>query len=244
MRPHLLTTAILLFLALGLTACGNSDNRSFNTQPTPRISVSGEGNISLPPDLATLTLTVITESDEAEEAVESNSSAMADVMEAMEEEGIEEKDLRTSNFDIQPKYSRPGKDEAGTHKRRIVGYTVRHTLAVIVRDLDKVGTILQTSIELGVNQGGHIQFGNANPEQAINEARKLAIKDARSRAQTLARAADVELGRLLEVSEQHMQPQARSRAYMAADSMTESVPIAAGENSYRVVVNAQYGIEQ
>jgi uncharacterized protein YggE len=113
-----------------------------------------------------------------------------------------------------------------------------------VRDLDKVGTILQTSIELGVNQGGHIQFGNANPEQAINEARKLAIKDARSRAQTLATAADVELGRLLEVSEQHMQPQARSRAYMAADSMTESVPIAAGENSYRVVVNAQYGIEQ
>jgi len=247
MLKQFLAVSVALGIAAGLVACGGdqSGGNPFGQQSSPRISVTGEGEVSLAPDMATLTLTVVSEHDSADKAVQANSAAMRKVLQAMEEKGIESKDMRTSHFYIQPKYSRADRDDPKTHSRRIIGYTVHNTLGVIVRDLERVGSILQTSIELGVNQGGDIQFSNDNPQQAISEARKLAMEDAKARAETLADAADVALGKLLQVTEQYNRPQPRHRSasLMAADSM-EAVPMAAGENSYRVMLNVDYGIDQ
>ena len=237
-----LIAALIALSSVFLTACGNSNTSIHSTEPAS-INVVGEGEVRLEPDQATLTLTVVREAEKAEAALEANSRAMNKVLAAMAEQGVPEADLRTSNFNIHPKYVYPKQDGQRNKKPRIVGYTVRNSLTVTVRELDELGEVLQKSVELGVNEGGNIQFGNSDPQAALSEARALAMKDAKARARTLAKAADVELGALLNVTEQQRGPQYARKA-MAAEMAMDAVPVAAGENSYRVSVNASYSIDQ
>ncbi len=216
--------------------------------PVPRILVNGEGSAEIAPDMAVLVLTVSREGETAREALDANSAAMAEVLQAMRDEGIEERDLQTAGFSIQPRYNYPAPKPSGEREpRQIIGYTVRNSLSVRVRDIDRVGAIIDKSVTLGVNEGGNITFTNADPAAAIAEARVEAVKDARSKAETLAAAAGVKTGRILEISEHSFAPRpmpmlnaevAMSRAADAAP------PVAAGENSYQVTVQVSYAIEQ
>jgi uncharacterized protein YggE len=117
---------------------------------------------------------------------------------------------------------------------------------VRVRALEGLGAILDRSVTLGVNQGGAVRFGNLDPSDALVGARTAAVKDALAKAETLAGAAGVELGDVLEISEQTHSPMPRpmhaSRAMAMADA--EAVPIETGENSYRVTVNVRIAIRQ
>lgn len=238
--PALIT---LLPLLLALAACDNSATVTYENSH-PAIEVSGEGEATLVPDMAVLQLTVLREDATAEAALAANSRAMKEVLAAMAAEGIDERDLQTSNFSIQPKFHYPKPNQGDRAEPRIVGYTVRNSLTVRVRDIERVGVILQKSVDLGVNQGGNIQFTNDDPSEALAEARSEAVRDAIARAETLAEAADVDLGDILHISENsHIPgpiPVARARMAMA----DEAVPVAAGENSYRVTVRMRFGIEQ
>ena len=201
----------------------------------PKMHVTGEGKIDLAPDLAILNLGVMREAKTARGALSANNSAMAEVIAAMKDEGIEPRDLQTSNFSIQPRYvyHRP-KDGEQQKPPKIVGYTVSNNLTVRIRDLKSIGEILDTSVTLGVNSGGHIQFGNDDPKPAITKARTAAMKDAMQRAGTLTSAAGVSLGRILEINESfnrpHPVPMARGKM-MAEAAMSDSVPIEGGENT-------------
>ncbi|MCY1308520.1 26 kDa periplasmic immunogenic protein [compost metagenome] len=117
-----------------------------------------------------------------------------------------------------------------------------------MRDLDKVGNVLDESVTLGVNQGGDLTFVNDNPAATINEARKRAVADAIAKAKTLADAAGVGLGRVVEINEQSRAPMpmpiARQAKMMAASAPQDSVPVAAGENSYDVSVNVVFEIKE
>ena len=115
-----------------------------------------------------------------------------------------------------------------------------------VRDIGNVGAILDTSVSLGVNEGGNIAFTNDNPSDALAQARTEAVKDAMARAETLAAAAGVKTGRILEISEQSFNPRPMpmARAEMAMARVADTVPVAAGENTYRVTVSVVYAIEQ
>jgi len=121
---------------------------------------------------------------------------------------------------------------------------VRNTLSVRLRELDKVGEALDLSVTLGVNEGGDISFANDDPAAALEQARTRAVKNALARARTLAAAAQVTLGEVIEIGEQSyspVRPMAMMRsAAVAADS---EVAIAQGENSYQVTVNMSFAIE-
>ncbi len=244
MSRLLLTFQAVLWVLL-LTAAGGV--RAGEENPAPRISVTGQGSANLAPDMALLQLTVTRQAETARAALDANSAAMADVIAALRAEGIAERDLQTSQFSIQPRYVYP-KPKSGEAQQppRIVGYTVRNGLGVRVRDLDKLGAIIDRSVTLGVNEGGNITFTNDDPSAALTRARTAAVQDAAAKAGTLAAAAGVKLGRILEIAEQSYDPvpvpMMHSRA-MAADA-AESVPVAAGENSYEVKVNLTYGIAQ
>jgi uncharacterized protein YggE len=109
-----------------------------------------------------------------------------------------------------------------------------------------VGAILDKSVSLGVNEGGQISFTNADPAEVIKRARIAAVEDARARALTLAMAAGVNLGKVLEISEQSFRPGPIpvARAEMAMSrSADASVPVATGENTYRVTVNMAFAIK-
>jgi uncharacterized protein len=234
-------------LALAITAL-TALPVSAADEPTPRIMVSGEGSASAAPDMALISLTVLREAATAREALDANNAAMAEVLAAMKTAGIAEKDLQTSGFSIQPKYTYPDPNKTDQPQEpKISGYTVMNTLGVRVRDLTKLGAVIDQSVTLGVNQGGDIMFTKDDDAAVLEEARKNAMANALAKAKTLTAAAGVATGRILEISEQSFQPQPipMMRAEMAlAKSADAAVPVAAGENTYRVNVNVTFEIKQ
>ncbi|MCR9183924.1 MAG: SIMPL domain-containing protein [Halieaceae bacterium] len=241
MKNWLIHGYMLLLFSLGLALPA----AAAETAPYPQIRVSGEGVASLAPDIAVLSLAVTREAPTAQQALDASSSAMREVLAALRKAGIEERDLQTEQFAIQPRYrDEPAQVKGEPSAPRIVGYTVSNALSVRVRDLGRLGGIIDMSVRLGVNQGGGIRFLNEDPAAALSAARSAAMQDALSRARTLTAAADVGLGRILEISEQSYQPRPMmmARTEMMADA--GSVPIAGGENSYRVTVNVTFALEQ
>jgi len=231
--------AVLLSLAPPL--------RAAEPMPAPRILVSGQGSVSVAPDMALLSLSVTREAATAREALDASSAAMESVIEAMKAEGIEARDLKTSDFSIQPRYLQPPPDQTGRREpARIVGYTVRNSLSVRVRDLSTLGAILDKSVTLGVNQGGNVTFTNSDPSKVLEKARVMAVKQALAKAQTLAAAAGVKAGKILEISEQshNPRPQPMGRMELAAAVPADRVPVESGENTYRVTVSLRVAIEQ
>lgn len=234
-RPLAAWLLLLLLLPLAVAA-GDTSPR--------QLHVAGEGEAFLAPDMAVMQLTVTREGDTARAALDANSSAMQQVLDAMREAGVEERDLRTSQFSIQPRYRHPPRRQDGTQEPpSIVGYQVSNSLEVRVREVASVGEVLDRAVSLGVNQDGQIQWTNADPREAVDAARKAAVSDALARARTLAGAAGVRLGEILEISEQSGSPapmpaMLRSSAMMSA----ESVPVATGENAYRVRVSLRIAL--
>ena len=215
--------------------------------PFPKILVSGQGSVDIAPDMAILSLTVTREADTARGALDANSAAMNKVLAAMKAEGIDARDLQTSGFSIHPRYSRPQPKPSGERERPIInGYTVRNSLNVRVRDINNVGAVLDKSVTLGVNEGGNISFSNADPSAAIEQARIKAVKQAIAKANTLATAAGVKTGKLLEISEQSFNPRPISMASAGGFTIrtAEAVPVAAGENTYKVMVNVTFAIDE
>ena len=213
-------------------------------EPKPRISVSGEGEQSMRPDMALLSFSVVQQAETAREALSANNAAMAQVIAALKADGVEDRDLQTAGIQINPRYDYPtGPD--GSQRQVLTGYEVTNTLTVRVRDVQKTGAILDRVVSLGVNQGGGISFTNADPAAAIEAARREAVEDAVAKARTLAQAAGVELGPILEISEMTTRPQPMPQMAMKMRAeAADAVPVEAGENSYRVQVTMSFGIAQ
>lgn len=209
------------------------------------ILVSGEGEAAIAPDMAVISLAVMRDAETAGEALSANSAAMAEVLADLKAQGIADKDLQTTDFSIQPKYKQETRTDGTYEAPVIVGYTVSNGLTVRVRDLAKLGEIIDRSVKLGVNQGGGISFTNDDPEAAVEAARKQAVEKAAAKAKTLTEAAGVKLGRVVEISENFARPMPQVYAAAPMAKMAdESVPIASGENLYTVTVNITYAIEQ
>lgn len=215
--------------------------------PRPRITVTGEGEAAAAPDMAILSLVVLQEKPTAREALTANNEAMTKVLDAMKKAGIAERDLQTSGFSIDPRYVYPeNKDNTQPPQApKIVGYAVSNSLTVRVRDLKKVGEILDQSVTLGVNQGGNLTFTNDKPEAVVEEARKKAVANALAKAKTLTEAAGVGLGNVIEISEQSFSPRPMpmGQAKMMAAAPADSVPVAAGENTYNVNINMTFELK-
>ena len=238
-----LAKATLLITAIALTPV----SALAEDQNPPTLSVSGTGTVSVEPDMARISFGVLSEGKTARQALDANNSAMASILDAMKDAGIAERDVKTSQFNIQPRYRypKPG-TKSETEPPRIVGYTVSNNVAVRVRDLANTGVILDEVVTLGVNTGGNIEFMNDDTRSIMRIARQKAVEDAIDKAKTLATSAGVKLGRILTISEGSVNPRpqvfARARAEsFAADA---AVPVAAGENTYRVNVQVNWEIDQ
>lgn len=242
-RPARRHYPLLLAAAMALpTAAIAEEARA----PAPRIVVIGEGEAAISPDLAIVTLSVLRENETARGALDQANKATADVIAAMKEAGVEARDLQTGGLQINPRYVYP--QNGAEEQPRIVAYQVTNTLTVRVRDITRVGEIIDRAVTLGVNQGGSIAFTNDDPSAARTEARRRAVNDAIERARTLAEAAGVGLGPVVELSEQsYTQPPmpiaAAGRAYRM-EAQADAVPVEAGENVYRIQINATFELKQ
>ena len=209
------------------------------------LEVTGSGQASGPPDTALLSLTVLRAGDTARQALDDNNNAMARVLSEMRSLGIKAADLRTSGFSIQPRYARPGPGKGGQRPAPVlVGYTVTSQLSVKVREILRTGEVLDRAVSTGVNQVGHIRLTVDDPRELRQQARADAMKDALSRAQTLAGTGGVTLGQIQIVREQNAAPAGapmmEMRMAMSADAA--SVPLATGEITFRANVAVRWAL--
>ncbi|MCB1475566.1 MAG: SIMPL domain-containing protein [Rhodobiaceae bacterium] len=214
--------------------------------PHPQISLTGEASATASPDMAILTSGVVTQAKTAAEALDQNSDAMEKVIDAMKKAGVEDRDLQTSGFTVEPVYSGSNASSSGAPQApKIEAYRVRNMLTVRVRDLGALGGILDKSVSLGSNQISGVAFDIENKDALLDKARKEAVADAMHRAEILSAAAGTRLGRVLSINEnssyQPPRPMMLREASMAAG---KSVPMEAGELALSVTVSVTWELVQ
>ena len=209
---------------------------------TRMISISGHGEVRAVPDLATVSLGVMTTAATAQEALASNTKAMTDLLTVLKQQGVAERDTATSNFNVQPRYDY---GQGGTQPPKVVGYDVSNTVTVIARKIESLGDLLDKAVGAGSNQIFGIGFSVSKLDALVDTARKNAVADARRKAEIYAAAGGFTLGDIISLSEgggyQPPMPMVIKSA-MAADG-AGAVPVAQGEQALSVDVSIVWAIK-
>src|SRR6202051_3963268 len=202
------------------------------TEPPAMISVTGEAQVSVPPDLAQIDGGVTSEAKTAREASEANNAAMGKVLLALKGAGIDEKDYQTSRLSLQPQNSssKPGGPST------IVGYRASNRVTIRLRDIAKLANVIATLVGAGANDMGGINFTVSQASKLLDEAREQAIADARRKAEIYAKVAGVILGAPLSSTEGGAPGPILYRR-MAAPMAAAGVPVAQGEETLQVTVS-------
>ncbi len=237
-RSSLLAAALLAAVAVPGTIAATTPALAVEAA-AQTLSLAGEGTASAAPDQATVTSGVTSEGQTASEAVAANSKAMAALIDAFKKAGIQAADLQTSGFSVQPRYAQP--KEGSGEAPKIDGYEVRNQVTVRVRDLTKLGAVLDTAVASGSNQIDGVNFGLADPAPVLDKAREAAVADARRKAELIAKAAGVKLGRILAIAEPGAEPPRPMMAAYAMEKMA-AVPVEAGESEFKARVNVTWEI--
>lgn len=168
------------------------------------LTVTGEGRSLRAPDLAVFNAGVTTQGKTAGEALGENSRAMTQVIASLKRAGIAERDIQTSNLNINPIYAEPRRLPDGSMEQRapvIVGYQASNSVSVRQRRLDDFGKVIDTLVAAGANQVNGPSFQLEESDAALDEARTAAMKKARDRAELYARAAGLRVVRILSITE-------------------------------------------
>lgn len=200
------------------------------------ISVSGAASVGVKPDVARATFGVETFLPTLQAALAENNRLMSSVIAKLKELGIADKDIQTVNFNVSVERSFdrgvPGP---------ITGYRVSNSVRATIRQLDKVGNVIDQAIAAGANSVGGISFGVSEAGPLQSQARAKAVADAQAKAQELAKAAGIQLGPVISIVETGVSaPQPADRAFAAPQA---TVPVEGGELSVSVSVQVVYGIQ-
>ncbi len=197
MRKYLTILVSLLLAAALISGCTPTViERSSDYQPPERtIAVNGVGNVYADPDIAYINIGVHTQNEDPKKALTDNTAQAQNVIDAIKATGVKVEDIQTSNFNIYPstQYG-PNGETLGTI------YMVDNTVYVTIRDLTKLGAMLEAVVGSGANNVNGIQFDITNKEALAAEARTKAVEDALKQAQDIAKAAGVELDELMYVN--------------------------------------------
>ena len=234
----LIIFAVMIF-ALILGACAPAGSANVRT-----LSVSGTGEALLAPDIAYVYVGVHTEDATAAEATAANTAQTEELIQALQDFGIDPKDIRTTNFSI---YPMDRFDPATGLPSGEKVYAVDNTVYVTVRDLAKLGDLLDTAVQAGANTVNSVQFDVEEKDEALKQARADAVKDAESQAQSLAQAAGLSLGEIQSIGFSEVSPypifDGKGGGAMAAEQAAAAVPIQPGQLTFTVYVNVTYALK-
>ena len=238
------TLGLIALLAVGLLAlaCTETTVLPSDRESNPGISVSGVGSVSGEPDVAILTLGVEAQADTVGEARAEAAEAMDAMIAVLKDSGVEDSDIQTTRFSVQPRYNfRDGEQE-------LIGFFVENLVTVKIRDIDQTGELIDDVVEAGgdLTRVQNLRFTIDDPEELQQEARRLAMENAKSKAETLADAGGVELGAPRSISESGSAGSFRlldeSFGFLAADSGA-STSIEIGELEVQIQVQVVYGLD-
>lgn len=229
-RPLVLATALAIG-TISMTACAQPQTSTGYAMPADGtlLSVSASADAKRVPDIATISTGVVTQAADANAAMRANAAQMDKVMAAIRAAGIAERDIQTSGINLNPNYK-----YVENAPPTIVGYQASNNVNVKVRDLSKLGKVLDTFVEQGANQINGPSFEVDKPDEAYDEARIAAIKKAQARAQTYADALGLKVRRIVSISEggaSFPRPMPMMRAMAADAGFAKETSVAPGEST-------------
>jgi uncharacterized protein len=241
-----LTRAAALSLLLATTAAAPA---AFAQAPPPAaetmfrattLNLSAHGETRVAPDMATISLGVMTQARTAQAAMQANATKMTQVVEALKRAGVAAKDIQTSGLNLNPQYA-----YEPNVAPRLTGYQASNMVTITVHDLARLGQAVDATVSAGANQVHGIQFGLNDPTAAENAAREAAVKALAAKAELYARATGHRVARLVTLSEgaaSYPVPPPMPMAVMAEARMKADTPISAGEMKVRVDITGLYEV--
>ncbi len=217
----------------------------------PRLTVSGEGKLNVPPDKAVLSFAVETVGEKLEKVQQENQQRMAKVLEACRALKIPDKHIQTTSLNVIPEYPRPPRRQKDRPSEqtipRIIGYRVVHQLNVELRNLEIVGQVVDRALKVGANRFSGISWGLQEEQPTKLRALQIASAKAQAKAQTLAQALNLRLVRVMKVMEGGVSvvaPAGQYRMASAAMAMESGggASVSAGEITVRGTVTLVYEI--
>ncbi len=260
MKKAITLTMSLLFILVIVTGCAPAtSNPTVVKQDTPAaeavktadagngyqrtINVVGSGQVFLVPDVAYVYIGVHSQSDNVTTALKDNNEQARAVTEALKSLKVEEKDIQTTSFNIYPQQQY----EPGTGTVTGTFYSVDNTVYVTVRDLKRLGELLDTVVRSGANSINGINFDVVDKETALTKARELAIDNARKQAEELAKVSNVTLGEILSVTSGYAtSPMAKEAIYGMGGGggmASSAAPVSAGQLVLSADVSITYSIK-
>jgi uncharacterized protein YggE len=229
-----------LVIAFALLAATAGYLTASTPEPTPGISVSGTGRVKYVPDMGYVHVGVSSEGTTAAEAWQKNEAAVRKMFEALKELGIQDKDFKTTNLNVQPRYLHK-KDEAP----RLIGYVASYDLTVTVRRLPQMPILLDRLVAAGANRNMSVSFSHSQLDEMLDRARAGAVADARKKANLYVTGAGARLGAVLAISDNpyahHLRPFPVDARLVREGKM--GLPIAAGEQDLTVTVTIRWAID-
>ena len=207
------------------------------TQPT--ITISASGSVTAVPDRVFIALGVMSEAKTARAALDANTAAMRKVIDTLKAEGLEDRDVQTSDFSIGPRYEYPQDGKPP----KLVGCQVSNVFNIRVNEIGKLGSILDKAVGEGSNQINSIRFEVSDADVRLDDARKSAVANAKRMADLYATAAGAKLGEVLKIEEATFNPGPIPMMRQAAAADAAPVPIEAGEQTLQVNVTMTYALE-
>jgi uncharacterized protein len=226
--------ALLLLAAAAFAGVGRPDSAGGASTQGEGITVNGIGTVESVPDEAQMSFGVQTEAQTPREALARNSTQMERVLAALEAAGVAEKDIQTQDVSVWPQYDTTGKDAAG--------YTARNSVTVTIHELDRAGAVIDAATRAGANEVSGPMLSSSAREQLESQALDAAVDNARRKAEALAKAAGVGLGRVTAMVEGGATP-GPVVLEAARASADKAVPIQPGQEEVQATVTVTYSIE-
>jgi uncharacterized protein len=201
----------------------------------PVVTVTGSGQASQAPDLASINLGVTTEADTAEEALSVNSAQMQAALQVLLDAGIASEDIRTISVQLHPRFDDPPRP---VETRELIGFTAVNIVEIRVRNLDQLGEFLDQVIQAGATNIEQIRFEISDPAELQDRARQAAVDDAMHKANQLATLAGARLGEVVSIEETTRTPRfAEPRVEPVAEA---GVPIQPGMQFIDITVHVSW----
>jgi len=195
-RLFILALVLIVTLTVSFLIKAALDYRSIPGNYPREIMVSGEGKVYIIPDIATVNIGVENEGTDIAAIIKKNTEKMNAIIDDIKGLGIDEKDIKTTNYNLTPQYN-----WTESEGRIFTGYKITNTILVKIRNFEKIGDVLSKSTERGANSIGNISFTIEDPEKIIQEAREKAIEQAKTKAESIAESSGLKLVKLLNVQE-------------------------------------------
>ena len=230
----------MVILAIFLLA---STDKVVNTAATTNtVSFSGEGKVTAKPDIAVISASIVTQAVDSKSAQDNNSTKSNAVSAFLKKQGIDDKDIKTSGYNITPQYKYPLYGGQPT----ITGYQVTQSYEIKVQDLTKISAILDGLVSAGANQVNNLGLQIENPDALKSRARQLAIDDAKKKATELEEQVGISLGKIInfvEGSSGYPMPMYESAMLGKGGGGSSAPVIPTGENEIVINVVITYQIK-